>query len=133
MSDSTSNSTPDSTSAGRNPSNLRAQVDALIAEGAFDLAARRLAELWRRDPAPATAGFVVSRIDDLRGKTRDQFALKFKLAILRSFTVEPIVPLLRAEAFAYGIDLGVHVGDFDTMCKTCSTAKVRSIASRRTR
>jgi FkbH-like protein len=46
---------------------------------------------------------------------RDKLPLtKFKLAILRSFTVEPIVPLLRSEAFAYGIDLEVHVGDFNT-------------------
>jgi FkbH-like protein len=97
------------------PSNLRSEVDRLIAEGAFDLASRRLAELWRRDPASGTASFVTSRLDELRDKTRDKLALtKFKLAILRSFTVEPIVPLLRAEAFAYGIDLEVHVGDFNT-------------------
>jgi FkbH-like protein len=109
MPDSTSNSTQASSSAERNPSSLRAQVDALIAKGAFDFAARRLAELWRRDPASATASFVVSRLDDLK-----PLALtKFKLAILRSFTVEPIVPLLRADAFAYGIDLEVHVGDFN--------------------
>src|SRR5260370_8386697 len=98
-----------------NPPNLRAEVDRLIAQGAFDLAARRLSELWRRDPASGTASFVISRIDELREKTREGLALaKFKLAILRSFTVEPIVPLLRAEAFAYGIDLEVHVGDFNT-------------------
>jgi FkbH-like protein len=90
---------------------LRAEVDSLIAQGAFDLAARRLAELWRRDPTPATASFVTSRL----GQSRDKLALtKYKLAILRSFTVEPIVPLLRSEAFAYGIDLEVHVGDFNT-------------------
>src|ERR1700674_3897759 len=108
-----------STPAEHNPPNLRAEVDKLIAEGAFDLAARRLAELWRRDPAAGTGSFLTSRLEELREKTRDQlggkFALtKFKLAILRSFTVEPIVPLLRAEAFAYGIDLEVHVGDFST-------------------
>ena len=115
MSDSTSNSIPNSTSAERSASNLRAQVDALIAESAFDLAMRRLADLWRRDPASGTASFVISRIDELRGKLQDKFPLaKFKLAILRSFTVEPIVPLLRAEAFVYGIDLEVHVGDFNT-------------------
>jgi len=107
MSDANSNSTV----RERNPSNLRAEVDALIAQGAFDLASRRLAELWRRDPASGTASFVTSRLEQLR----DNVALaKFKLAILRSFTVEPIVPLLRAEAFAYGIDLEVHVGDFNT-------------------
>src|SRR6202790_5471901 len=115
MSHSTSNSTP----AERHPSNLRTEVDGLIAEGAFDLAARRLAELWRRDPASGTASFVTSRLDELREKTGDKLGdklalTKFKLAILRSFTVEPIVPLLRAEAFAYGVDLEVHVGDFNT-------------------
>jgi len=119
MSDSISNSPPDPKATAHNPSNLRAEVDGFIARGAFDLASRRLAELWRRDPASGTASFVASRLEELREKTRDQlgdkFALtKFKLAILRSFTVEPIVPLLRAEAFAYGIDLEVHVGDFGT-------------------
>ncbi|MGB6387052.1 MAG: HAD-IIIC family phosphatase [Terriglobales bacterium] len=95
--------------------NLRAEVDGLIAQGAFDVASRRLAELWRRDPAAGTASFITSRLDELREKTRDKITLtKFKLAILRSFTVEPIVPLLRAEAFAYGIDLEIHVGDFNT-------------------
>jgi FkbH-like protein len=111
MSDSISNSPSDPKADERNPSNLRAEVDGLIARGAFDLARRRLAELWRRDPASGTASFVTSRLDELG----DKLALtKFKLAILRSFTVEPIVPLLRAEAFAYGIDLEVHVGDFNT-------------------
>lgn len=111
MSDSSSNSTR----AERNPSNLRAEIDRLIGEGALNIASRRLAELWRRDPASGTANFVTSRLDKLRDKTLGQLALtKFKLAILRSFTVEPIVPLLRAEAFAYSIDLEVHVGDFNT-------------------
>jgi len=92
-------------------SNLRADIDRLLSDGKFDLASRRLAELWRRDPGSATASFVTSRLEQLP----DKLALtKFKLAILRSFTVEPIVPLLRAEAFAYGIELAIHVGDFNT-------------------
>jgi FkbH-like protein len=96
--------------AEREPSALRAQVDELIARGAFDLAARRLAELWRGDSVQGTASFVIARFEEIR----DKLALtKFKLAILRSFTVEPIVPLLRAEAFSSGIDLEVHVGDFN--------------------
>src|SRR5271169_4262886 len=111
MSDSNSNSTPDSTLGDRHPSNLRTEVDRLIGQGAFDDASRRLAELWRRDPAAGTASFVGSRLEHLRDKIT---LSKFRLAIMRSFTVEPIVPLLRAEAFAYGIDLEVHVCDFNT-------------------
>jgi FkbH-like protein len=94
-----------------NPANLRTEVDRLLAEGAIEAASRRLADLWRREPGSATASFVASRIDQLRDK---RALTKFKLAIVRSFTVEPIVPLLRAEAFAYGIDFEVHVGDFNT-------------------
>jgi FkbH-like protein len=114
-----SNREPNSTSAEQSPVNFRAEVDGLIEHGDFAAAARRLAEIWRRDPASGTASFVVSRLDELRSKsndaTRDKLPLtKFKIAILRSFTVEPIVTLLRAEAFAYGIDLDVHVGDFNT-------------------
>src|SRR5260370_42470079 len=99
MSDPISNSPPDPKATEHNPSNLRAEVDGLIARGAFDLASRRLAELWRRDPASGAASFVTSRLDELRDKlceeTRDQLGgklrlTKFKLAILRSFTVETI-------------------------------------------
>ncbi len=110
-----SDSIPNPSLGEHHPANLRVEADKLIAERAFDLALRRLAELWRRDPASGTASFVTSRLDELRDKTRDKLGLtKFKLAILRSFTVEPIVPLLRAEAFTCGIDLEVHVGDFNT-------------------
>lgn len=100
--------------AEHDPLTRRAEVDKLIARGAVDLAARRLAQLWRRDPVQGTASFVIARFEELRDKLRDKLApVKFKLAILRSFTVEPIVPLLRAEAFSCGIDLEVHVGDFN--------------------
>ncbi|HTR24478.1 MAG TPA: HAD-IIIC family phosphatase [Terriglobales bacterium] len=98
-------------STEHNSGNRRAEIDALIAEGKFDRASAALRELWRRETGSATAGFVCSRLD----QSRDRLSLtRFKLAILRSFTVEPIVPLLRAEAFAYGIDLEIHLGDFNT-------------------
>lgn len=107
MSDSHSNPTL----GDGHPSSLRSEIDNLIAAGTFDIAARRLAELWRHDPAAGTASFLIARLELLRDKLT---LTKFRIAILRSFTVEPIVPLLRAEAFAHGIDLEVHVGDFNT-------------------
>src|SRR5580704_5758762 len=98
-------------SGEHNPPSRRAEIDAHIADGSVDRAATALRELWRREPGSATASFISTRLDQLRDKLP---LAKFKLAILRSFTVEPIVPLLRAEAFAYGIDLEVHIGDFNT-------------------
>ncbi|MGA7687028.1 MAG: HAD-IIIC family phosphatase [Terriglobales bacterium] len=94
-----------------NPSNRRAEIDAHIANGSVERAAAALRELWRREPGSATASFVSSRLDQLRDKLP---VTKLKIAILRSFTVEPILSLLRAEAFAYGIDLEIHLGDFNT-------------------
>jgi FkbH-like protein len=98
-------------SADHNPTNRRAEIDQHIADGKFDRASSALRELWRREAGSATASFVSARLDQLRDKLS---LAKFKLAILRSFTVEPILALLRAEAFAYGIDLEIHVGDFNT-------------------
>jgi FkbH-like protein len=90
--------------------NLREEIDRLIAEGAAAKARSRMAELWRREPTSAAAFFLTTRLDKLRGQLP---LARYKVAILRSFTVEPIVPLLRAAAFAHGINLVVHVGDFN--------------------
>jgi len=89
---------------------LRGEVDRLLEGQQWAPAAVRLGELWYADSSLGTAGFVISGFE----KLRDTIAMvPFRLAILRSFTVEPIVPLLRAEAFCFGIDLSVHVGDFN--------------------
>jgi FkbH-like protein len=89
---------------------LRKEVDDFLAAGSAKLAALRLAELWRRESGTGTAAFVVSRFE----KLRDQLSLlPYRLVILRSFTVEPAIPLLRAAAFVNGIDLTVQLGDFN--------------------
>jgi FkbH-like protein len=89
---------------------LRKEVDDFIAAGSANLAALRLAELWRRESGTGTAAFLVSRFE----KLRDQLSLlPYRLVILRSFTVEPAIPLLRAAAFVNGIDLAVQLGDFN--------------------
>lgn len=86
---------------------LREEIDRLIADGAAGAAALALAEMWRSDPGPQAAGFVVSRFEKLPGSP------PYRLAILRSFTVEPAVPVLRAAAFVSGIHLQVRLGDFN--------------------
>jgi len=88
----------------------RKQADDFIAAGEASRAALALAELWREESGTGTAAFVVSRYE----KLRDQLPLaRYRLVILRSFTVEPAIPLLRASAFVNGIDLAVQLGDFN--------------------
>ena len=92
------------------PLDLRKEADRLMTGNPAG-AALRLAELWREAPGPSAAGFVVSRLEKLRGS----LALSpFRLALERSFTVEPVVPVLRAGAFCAGLDLAVYMGQFNT-------------------
>ena len=89
---------------------LRAEIDELISAGAAEQAARRLLELGRKESGPASAAFIVERVERLHGKIP---LLEYRLAILRSFTIEPAVPMLRAAAFSCGLHLQVHIGDFN--------------------
>lgn len=90
---------------------MRQEIDQLIASGDPAGAARMLAELWQREKTSAAAFFIGSRYEQLR--PRLHFA-SHRLAILRSFTLEPLVPLLRAAAFVAGLDLSLQMGDFNT-------------------
>src|SRR5688572_24880324 len=89
---------------------LRQQADSLIADNP-SAAAACLAELWRADSGPATASFVIARFERMRERLP---LIKHRLAILRSFTVEPAAPLLRAGAFCADIDVAVQIGDFNS-------------------
>lgn len=90
---------------------LRAEADALIAAGDAPGASARLKAIWRASSDPATAGFVAGRFD----KIKDKLTLApARVAFLRSMTVEPLVPMLRAGAFCAGISLDAHVCDFGT-------------------
>ena len=93
------------------PVRAREEIDSLIAASDVKAAVCRLRELWRRESGPAAASFIVSRYEELRAEWP---MLRYRLAILRSFTVEPLVPLLRASCFNAGIDLEVQLGDFNT-------------------
>jgi FkbH-like protein len=89
---------------------LRKQVDELIQANHAAGANAALQRIWRAQSDSASAAFVVSCYE----KIRAQLALiPYRVAILRSFTVEPLVPLLRAECFTAGIDVTIHVGEFN--------------------
>jgi len=89
---------------------LRSQVDHLISAGSADLASLCLARIWRKEAGSVAAAFLVSRFEQVHGKLD---LVPYRLAVLRSFTLEPAIPLIRAEAFVRGIDLSVRLGDFN--------------------
>ncbi|MGA8270730.1 MAG: HAD-IIIC family phosphatase [Candidatus Sulfotelmatobacter sp.] len=95
-----------------NPRNedLRGEIDHLISIGNNSFAVIRMDALWRQQPTLATAGFISLRIDKLRDGLKLQ---TLRLAFLRSFTLEPVIPLLRAAAFNYHLDLQIHVGGYN--------------------
>lgn len=93
-----------------NSQETRQEIDRLVAEGDATAAAAALADLWTHEKSPAAAAFAVLRFEHLRPHLA---LLPYKVAILRSFTVEPMVPMLRAAAFTAGLDLAVYLSDFN--------------------
>jgi FkbH-like protein len=87
----------------------REAIEELIATGSPD-AARLVAVYWRQHKSPAAAHFVVGTFERLRPQLQ---LIECRVAILRSFTVEPLIPLLRAAAYSAGIRLDVHISDFN--------------------
>ncbi len=92
-------------------STLRSDIDAALAAGDEPLARGLLDRLWRLQPGPATAGFVLARCARLAPVGARRAA---RVAVLRSCTVEPIVPIVRAAGALRGLDLTVQVGGFNT-------------------
>ena len=90
---------------------LRQEVDRLVSTGDGMSAARHLARLWRQDPGLSTATYIGSCFEKLRPHVS---LVPCRLALLRSFTLEPLVPLLHAAAFIQGIDLEIYIGEFNT-------------------
>ena len=89
----------------------RDTIDKLLENGKLAEAFQTLADAWNRAPSLNAAQYVIAKYERHRA---DLDLIACRLAILRSVTVEPLVPLLRAAAFVNGIDLDVKVSDFDT-------------------
>ncbi|HUB34969.1 MAG TPA: HAD-IIIC family phosphatase [Bryobacteraceae bacterium] len=89
---------------------LRRQIDLDMEAGRFAAAQASLERLWRAHPSAALAGYLSSRYDRLREHRNFR---PCRVAVLRSFTVEPVLPLLRAEAWTRGLDVTVQAGGFN--------------------
>lgn len=90
---------------------LRREIDAAVASGEANLADHLLGDLWRQNAGLPVARYVSARYERLADKLRP---IPYRLAILRSFAVEPLVPLLRAAAAVQGVRLDITLGGFNT-------------------
>jgi len=89
---------------------LRDLVGHAIEQRTYARASAMLAQLLREEPTASNASYVVSCFE----KLRPQLELKpCRVALLRSFVIEPLIPFLRARCFTAGIDAAVHVGTFN--------------------
>jgi FkbH-like protein len=89
---------------------LRRQIEEDLAAQRFSVAQSGLERLWRTHPSAALAAFVNGRYEQLRGHTS---CYPVRVAVLRSFTVEPVLPLLRATAWTERLDVTVRAGEFN--------------------
>lgn len=98
----------------------RDTIDRLLDQERHNEARFALEQLWKEQPTTSTAQFVVSCTERMRGTVPLQ---EGRLAILRSFTVEPLIPMLRAASLlAGGVDLTVQVGAFNAYVQEMVTA-----------
>jgi FkbH-like protein len=92
-------------------SELRYAVHRAIESGSYERAATLLSRLMREQPTASNAHYVVKRFTEIGSHLQ---LTQCRLAVLRSFTVEPVIPFLQARCFAAGIDATVHVGGFNS-------------------
>ena len=92
------------------PEDLRPAVDAAIERREWGRALALLERHLRDVPSIGGARFALGR---LRAMEDPRERRRMRLAIVRSFTVEPVVPLLQAAALLRRLDLEVWVGGFN--------------------
>ena len=86
----------------------RDEIERLLAAGERGAAIAVAQRLWKGSPDASVARFLSSRLAPSSPE-----AAPHKLAILRSFTLEPVVPLLQAEAALAGIHVACWLGEFN--------------------
>jgi FkbH-like protein len=88
----------------------RDHIDELIRQGGAAEAVTALSRLFSSAPTAGNAAFVVARYERLAPKLS---LTTLRIAILRSFTVEPLVAPLRARCYLAGLDASIYLGDYN--------------------
>lgn len=90
---------------------LRQEAERLIDTEDFAGAYALLKAIWQEQPGPASARYLISKSREIAAKVP---LINCRVALLRSFTVEPIIPLLQAAALVQGIEIEIYLSDFNT-------------------
>lgn len=90
---------------------MRDQVEDAIKREEWGEVYYLLRAIWDADATPATANYILSKGECLRGHVS---LSPCRMAVARSFTIEPVVPLCRAMALLKGLDLTIQVSGFNT-------------------
>ncbi len=88
----------------------RSELEQLFSDGRLSEAFDALVRAWYETPDVATALYVVTKYERYRDRVQ---TIPQRVFIARSFTVEPLLPLLRAAAFVNGLELIVRTGEFN--------------------
>jgi FkbH-like protein len=89
---------------------MRADIERHLANHEWLAARTALEHFWNCNPCSGLATYVCSAFE----RFGEHLAYpRCRLAILRSFTVEPVIPLLRAAAWVNRIELTVRIGGFN--------------------
>ena len=77
---------------------IRKNIDQALSAKDASLARALMAELWAAYPGPASAPLILSGFQALEDLGDDVGANPLNVCVLRSFAVEPCVPILKAAA-----------------------------------
>lgn len=93
------------------PRQIAGEIKRLAQARSPEKARALLAGYWKRHSGLAAAGFVNSMFEELVAAGLPLTAIR--LAILRSCTVEPLIPLLRAEGYLGGMAIAPYISEFN--------------------
>ena len=95
----------------------RQSIDALLASGQCDAALAQMRTFYADNPNLGTAQFILGRMKQVDSPPRTPC----KVAFLRSFTLEPVIPLMRASALLHRLDVTTWVSDFNAYAQEMFT------------
>ncbi len=95
---------------------IKRKIESLIQSGATDEALVELNRIARQVAYSSDAGYLISQYQAISVS----FPLR-KLAVLRSYTLEPLIPFIRCYGYSFGISFDIQLGGYNTFYQELTT------------